>query len=368
MSPETKNRNDSRLLLTVAGLVVAGAVGIALVAGFAVDREADDDARATKRARSTSRPTVSAPALPSRHEVVVEAEEEKLPGSTVEKQDAIEIDPNADFVAVAMRAFEERDFRKAIAHLEAEVDLRPDRAWPQYLLGLSRWKDGELDGAVEAMERAAEIDGSSIKTFVNLSRIHNDRGDFESALEAAEAALAIDESSASALHLKGRSLYNLGRTAEAVETLEQSLAADPGNGYVQNLLGLTLLESGSAYDAIPLLVQAAERLPDVGFVHNNLGMALELDGRKVEAVAAYRRAVEADAGHERATLNLARLEPTLPALETTEPEVHMAVLTPPVEETATAAEVAGESGVSGDEAETAAGESDSSGDPVSPTE
>ena len=166
------------------------------------------------------------------------------------------------------------------------------------------------------MQRAAELNDRSVKTFVNLARIQNDRGEFESALQSSDAALALDGQDPSALFLRGRSLNNLGRTEPAIEALEQSLALDADNGYVHNLLGLIYLGQGDVDRAVPVLTRAAESVPGVAYVHNNLGMALELSDRPFEAISAYARAAQLDPQHEKATLNLARMNarhPDVPA-------------------------------------------------------
>jgi len=156
-----------------------------------------------------------------------------------------------------------------------------------------------------------------VKTFVNLSRIHNDGDDYEAALDAARTALSVEPGHPEALFLEARSLTNLGRLEDAVTSVEASLAVDPDNAYAQNLLGLIHLRQDHAGAAVDPFTRAAELRSDVAFIQNNLGMALELTGDREGAVVAYRRAVEIDSGHDVATANLARLEPTVPS---TEPE------------------------------------------------
>ena len=53
----------------------------------------------------------------------------------------------------------------------------------------------------------------------------------------------------------------------------------------------------------------------MAYIQNNLGMALELTGNADESEVAYRRAAEADPAHEKARINLARLESIAPQPE-----------------------------------------------------
>ena len=63
----------------------------------------------------------------------------------------------------------------------------------------------------------------------------------------------------------------------------------------------------------------------MAYIQNNLGMAYEHNGARVEALTAYRRAQEIDAGHPSAGLHVARLEPLIPA-ETVDEGEALAVL------------------------------------------
>ncbi|MGD8377235.1 MAG: tetratricopeptide repeat protein [Acidobacteriota bacterium] len=323
--------SDRKLALTVAAVV---AVGLASIVGLSLMGREEPTAPGIAPARlpATTEPATaqvrpaSVPATP--------AVPEPVSAGTPEEAEAYQVEPGVNYLARGIEKFQAREFGHAVAYLLAEVEARPDRPYPQYLLGLALWKDGRLDEAAEAMDRAAELDGAAIKTFVNLSRIQNDRGDYDHALEAAEKAVALDPENAGAQFLRGRSLHNLGEQEEAGAALAVSLESDPDNGYVWNLLGLTLLAQDKDLDALEAFRTAASLETEVAYIQNNLGMAMELNGFREEAVAAYRRAVELDAGHERAAVNLARLEPLVdvpdvPAVEADEGAVAVAEVQPP---------------------------------------
>jgi tetratricopeptide (TPR) repeat protein len=308
-----QKRNDTKLLLAVAGAVVTGVAAIALIAGLQVDREVGTEAPRATRAIAPAPP----PAMPAMVESTpgppIAIAEVELPDAVEASAAEFTIDPNADFVAGGMEAWNSRDFVRAVAYFEAQSEVRPQRAWTHYMLGLSLWKAGRTDDAAAAMEEASRLDPQSIRTLVNLSRIHNDRADFEGALDAALGARTLDTTDPSALFLEGRSLFNLGRLDEAVDALTSSVSIDPDNGHAQNLLGLTRIRQGRPDEAIDPLERAALVEPEVAYIRNNLGMALELSGRAAEAVVAYRRGSEIEPGGK-AALNLARLEPTVEPL------------------------------------------------------
>src|SRR6185295_5769746 len=54
--------------------------------------------------------------------------------------------------------FKDGDFGSASRYLEAEVQQLHDRFNPTYLLGISRWKEGKRDEAIESLTSAASLD------------------------------------------------------------------------------------------------------------------------------------------------------------------------------------------------------------------
>jgi tetratricopeptide (TPR) repeat protein len=328
MTPTTQKHDDRKILLVIAGAVVAGAAGLAFLANLSVGDEVEVT-RAAPQPRSVQQVATAEPAVfletPATVDPAIEtASLQKIDGSTVTEalaQDVLEtatstfeITPGENLVAGGLTAWQERDYPRSAAYFAAQTEARDGDAWSHYMLGLSLWKSDRADEAVISMRRSAELDPAFIRTPINLSRIENDRGAYQAALEAAQAALVIDENDAEARFLEGRSWNNLGRTDEAVSALEQSLALDDTNGYAHNLLGLILLAEGDSEPAADALERAAELEPDVPFIQNNLGMALEHCGDRTAAVAAYRQAVSLDAGFDKAVRNLARLEPATPEI------------------------------------------------------
>ncbi len=298
--------HDTKTIAVIATFVVAGAVGLAMLAS----RSAQDDAARARAAAPSVLETRAQPAsmpLDSTDTLVLDPAPPEVPAAEP-TEGAFVLEPGVDPVARGLEHWNGHEYAEAAAYFRAATIDRPEDAWTHYVLALSLWKSGELAEADTTMQRAAELDPTSIQTFVNLSRIRNDRGEYDAALEAARAALALDGGSAKAAFLEGRSLRNLGRREEARAALETSVAADPGDGYAQNLLGLTLLELDRETEAVAVLQRAAELVPDVAYVRNNLGMAYERCGRRSDAVAAYREAVRL-AGDSRAAANLARLDP-----------------------------------------------------------
>lgn len=218
-------------------------------------------------------------------------------------------------------AYERGAFGEAAQKLEIAVSGRPADAYAAYLLGLSRWKNGDLEGAEGALTASLSLDATRPKSWINLARVRMERGDAKGALEAATKALEIDPQSAPGLHVEGRALLALGRADEAEASLLASRGIDPDDGYAANTLGLLLIQRGRPAEAVQELETARALLPHVSYVRNNLGVAYERTGRLDEARIEYQAAV--DAGDTRNALrSLTRLGPAkvqdAPAVAATE--------------------------------------------------
>ncbi|MBD3868697.1 MAG: tetratricopeptide repeat protein [Acidobacteria bacterium] len=300
---------DTKMIIGVAVLVIAGAAGLAAL-GVLGTRQEPERNQAGERRVVTALPASHKEERPVIQTAVTEVEPffPEIPRiePVVPICDAL---GDTGRIAKGLEHWETGAYGVAAACFGDEAAAGSQRPWVHYMLGLSLWKDGSLDRAAEAMTRAGELDDQSIKTCVNLSRIQNDRGAYDEALVAARQALAIEPDNPKAMFLEGRSLRNQGVRDEALQVLRRSVELDPNNGHALNLLGLTLLEADLETEAVPFLNAAAALLPDVPYIFNNLGMAQERCGNRYEAKVAYCRAVELDGGAGHGALNLARLDP-----------------------------------------------------------
>jgi Flp pilus assembly protein TadD len=206
-------------------------------------------------------------------------------------------------------------YAEASDKLKTAVAGKPEDAFRRYLLGLSLWKAGDPDGAATSLVESARLDGTRSKTWINLARVRNELGDRTGALEAADRAIELDPASADAHHQKGRALIELDRGDEALAALTSARGLDAGNGYIANTLGLFLIQSGKPAEAIEPLEAAKAALPHIAYVRNNLGVAYERTGKLDEAKIEYLAAVDAGDAGGKAMRSLVRLGAT----DTTQP-------------------------------------------------
>jgi predicted Zn-dependent protease len=207
----------------------------------------------------------------------------------------------------AENAFRERRFEEALTLFTAYTDEKPENAWGQFMLGLSAWKSGEHAIAEAAFDAALERDPQHVKSLLGLGRVLIETGRAQEALEEIELAGQIDSSS-QVFRLKGRALDELGLVDEAADAYLQGIARDDTDVWALNNLGYLYIRVGRTDAAIGPLARATELMPDNATFQNNLGIALERTGYAGSAVEAYRSALVADEGYEKARINLQRVE------------------------------------------------------------
>ena len=217
---------------------------------------------------------------------------------------------------------------EAAAHLQVAVEEKPEQWYASYLLGLSLWKAGDLEGATSSLERAAGLRPEFVRTEINLARVLNERALYDEALAASDRAVALEPDHPLAHYLRGRSLANLGQVEEARVALRTSLDLEPGNGDVWNRLGLLLLRQGETAEAVTVLETAVSLKPDPAYIQNNLGLAYERSGRLDEAAQRFAAGLAAGGDTTRLAVNLERVQAVLGEPMPGDPVTELAVLEP----------------------------------------
>jgi tetratricopeptide (TPR) repeat protein len=300
--------------LTNRGVVISGLAFVVMVVLFVAHFQgAREEAAVTTPTRATTETPATvaqAPAPPA--PAAVQTTDTQEPEAVAEPEVPREVTYEE-----AEAAYLDRRYDDAVTLFRAYTERKTENAWGHYMLGLSEWKSGDLDGAEAAFDRALELDPGHVKSLVNLSRVLLDDGRPVQAVDKIDAALELDPESADAYRLRGRALYQLGHRDDAIAAYRHAIRIDPTDAWSMNNLALVLIDEGRYQDALPPLARAVELRDDVAVFYNNLGMALECTGHFRDAVEAYASAVDIDSSYEKASLNFARASTVLeePGLE-----------------------------------------------------
>ncbi len=310
MSPRRSTPRWTTLVLT------------ALVAGACSDTPRTDDRVRSVATQPAARSTQTSPDRPVRRpeahlrSVSTPREGTMRPTaarkSKTEKQERKTEDVAADAKPVSVvdaeTAYHERRYGEAAVLFGRYVERHPDGPWGHFMHGLSCWKDGDLAKAESSFGRVLSIAPDHLKGLQNLSRVLIEQGRVDEASDLLRVAVDVDRTSNVTYRLLGRVFYLQGHGDEAVDAYWQAIILDDEDGWAMNNMALILIEHGRHDDAVSALARAVTLGDDVASFHNNLGTALERVGYFSSAAAAYRSALRADPGYERATRNLARVE------------------------------------------------------------
>lgn len=159
------------------------------------------------------------------------------------------------------------------------------------------------DPAIEAME--AEGVSSRVQTDRGLALAAGGR--FEEAARAFRAAVEVQPQSARAHANLGAALARSGRVEEALAEFGLALEIAPDDPWTLNNLGLTLADAGRLDEAAARIGSALAEDPGYAEAHGNLGLVLARQGRSDEALDSYRRAISLDPSLAEARIGLGTL-------------------------------------------------------------
>jgi Flp pilus assembly protein TadD len=208
----------------------------------------------------------------------------------------------------AHTAFKEKRYDEAVRLFTSYTAGKPDNVWGYYLLGLSAWKGGDPDGAVDAFTLALEKDSTHAKSRLNLSRVLIEQGEAQEALPHVEEVLRNDSTSSEAYRLLGRVRDELGDRDGAIHAFRRAIVLDERDAWSVNNLATVYINQGRFEDALGPLARVVEIDSTVATFHNNLGVALERTGHITQAAEAYQAALTIDSAYEKASVNSTRVD------------------------------------------------------------
>lgn len=133
-----------------------------------------------------------------------------------------------------------------------------------------------------------------------------DRRDYDGAERALTGALVLAAAHPETQRLHGLIQHRRGRHAEAEDTYRRALAAHPDDATLASQLGELKGDLGDIEGALALLRRATELAPDDPAAWLRLGILFDKQARHEEALAAGRRVVALDPGHQLGRLLVAR--------------------------------------------------------------
>lgn len=177
--------------------------------------------------------------------------------------------------------------------IERAAAVEPDNAYAQASLGRWRAVNGQMAGAVTALEAAIRLDPRAVRPRVDLGDIYLASGrDVDRAAKLYREAIAVDEKHAGAHYALGVALTRKGDVAGARAEFQRAAALSPGNPLPALGLAEMFAASGDLKQAEQYAREAIKAQPGLLQSRLVLGQVLEAGGRYDEAMRQYRDMVK----------------------------------------------------------------------------
>ncbi len=206
--------------------------------------------------------------------------------------------------AHALRALNREEEAQA-ASLAAVGATIHDAAMVDAALALAEDRLPDAEGALRQRLREDATDVAAIRM---LAEVAGRIGRYEDAEKLLSRALQLAPGFGAARANLATVYYKQNRFAEAAETLDAVLGDDPDNPAHANLRAAALGRIGGYDEALALYEELTRRFPDHAKLWMSYGHMLKTVGRQDDSIAAYRRALVADAGLGEIWWSLANLK------------------------------------------------------------
>jgi tetratricopeptide (TPR) repeat protein len=201
----------------------------------------------------------------------------------------------------AAAAFRQGRPDEAIDIYTAVIAKRKDTEDAYRKLALVYWRTGRPRLAIDTLETA-------LRNGVTQSEVRNRLAQYLAEAGEPQRAIALLEHDAGddpdALIALGNAYLLTGRPRDAVATFRRLLAVDPANGLAYENIGTAQLQAKDFAGAEQALRHAVNLNPNLPGAWTTLGVVLASTERKPEAIEAWTRALQIDAGELNALFNL----------------------------------------------------------------
>jgi Flp pilus assembly protein TadD len=199
-----------------------------------------------------------------------------------------------ELIQAASRHFAEGDLPQTDAACLQILTQDPRHAHALHLLGVVRYRRGQLAEALVYLRLAARFDSTNAGLYSNLGMTHAALGQFTEAIAQYRESLRLNPHHAEAHNNLGIVLAGLGRFDEAIMHYRAALQLNAGDAAVHNNLAVVLLERGAVADAELHYREALRLKADYPAALNNLAALLIQRGLPGEAIACCRESLRLD--------------------------------------------------------------------------
>ena len=163
------------------------------------------------------------------------------------------------------------DYKEAMPHLEAALQIKPDYAEAYNNLGLVYKEQGFYDQATQSFAKAIKYKKRYFEAINNIATMYERKGDYDTAIKIFKNVLKRKPDYAEAHSNLGIVYQKRGQLEQAKEHFRKSLQIEPHHVEAHNNLGVWYKNKGLYDEAIEEFKQVLVLKPDFAEVHSNLG-------------------------------------------------------------------------------------------------
>lgn len=191
--------------------------------------------------------------------------------------------------------------------IEAAQKVSGDHgAAPQSIIGIAEARQHHNERSIAAFNEAAKLASGQEEHWLNLTREQMDLNRLTDAMTAVQQGLAVSPKSYALNLRRGAIYFAMGKYDEAEKAYR--VLVDAGDPTPMSTIGLAqvLLHTGRAPEAATLLEESERRLGPQFLIVYFDALALDHSGKRNEALAAYRRALQLNPDSVEARLGVAK--------------------------------------------------------------
>lgn len=200
--------------------------------------------------------------------------------------------PVDELYAEATRAYQAKDFSRAIPLYERVIALQPDHAEAYYKRGNALKDLGQLAAALASYDAAVERKPAFPYAWCNRGVVQQGLAQYDAALASFDQAITLDPADALAHCNRGSLLQRMSRWEAALASYDRALELTPQLFETWFQRGNVLRELRQLQAALASYREAVRLKPDYAEAHYNCGVLLERTQQPHAALASYDRAIE----------------------------------------------------------------------------
>lgn len=205
--------------------------------------------------------------------------QEVLDMETFEKSD--------DLVKDAFRFIKERRWETALSYINQALESAVDSLSPPFealalnLRGTFNFLVGKVEEAIVDIEKAYDIDSTSINTIIKKATLYMEKTEVEKSVGVFEEAVNLDPNHPDVYYHRGQVRFLVGDFSGAASDYKKAISLDPENLYSYIQLGVAQYKLGEIERTKKTFEKALKKFPNSHEVHNYYGEIL-LDQQKFD--------------------------------------------------------------------------------------